>query len=94
MQMGADAGAQARAAQQSRLAKLRPLDGAGLPTEISALGLDCDGAALADHMRHDKKAGGGTIPFILLRKLGEAYVARDVSLADVAAFMDEQLQAH
>ncbi|MEL7688326.1 3-dehydroquinate synthase [Citromicrobium bathyomarinum] len=67
---------------------------AGLPTEISALGLDCDGAALADHMRHDKKAGGGTIPFILLRKLGEAYVARDVSLADVAAFMDEQLQAH
>jgi len=67
---------------------------AGLPTEISALGLDCDGAVLADHMRHDKKAGGGTVPFILLRALGEAYVARDVELADVAAFMDEQLQAH
>ena len=67
---------------------------AGLPTEISALGLDCDGAGLADHMRHDKKAGGGTVPFILLRALGEAYVARDVELADVAAFMDEQLQAH
>ena len=45
-------------------------------------------------MRHDKKAGGGTVPFILLRALGEAYVARDVELADVAAFMDEQLQAH
>ena len=67
---------------------------AGLPTEISALGLDCDGTVLADHMRHDKKAGGGTVPFILLRALGEAYVARDVELADVAAFMDEQLQAH
>ena len=67
---------------------------AGLTTEISALGLDCDGAVLADHMRHDKKAGGGTVPFILLRALGEAYVARDVELADVAAFMDEQLQAH
>lgn len=37
MQMGADAGAQARAAQQSRLAKLRPLDGAGLPTESAGL---------------------------------------------------------
>ncbi|MBH1944028.1 3-dehydroquinate synthase [Erythrobacter sp. YJ-T3-07] len=67
---------------------------AGLRTEISALGLDCDGTVLADHMRHDKKAGGGTVPFILLRALGEAYVARDVELADVAAFMDEQLQAH
>ena len=67
---------------------------AGLPTEISALGLECDGTVLADHMRHDKKAGGGTVPFILLRALGEAYVARDVELADVAAFMDEQLQAH
>jgi len=36
MQLGTDAGAQARAAQQSRLAKLRPLDG-GLPTESAGL---------------------------------------------------------
>ena len=36
MQMGTDAGAQARAAQQSRLAKLRPLDGC-LPTESAGL---------------------------------------------------------
>lgn len=67
---------------------------AGLPTEISALGLDCDGTVLADHMRHDKKAGGGTVPFILLRSIGEGFVARDVELADVVTFMDEQLQAH
>ncbi len=64
---------------------------AGLPSEISALGLACDGAALAEHMRHDKKAEGTTLPFLLLRALGEAYVARDVDLADIAAFLDEEL---
>ena len=67
---------------------------AGLPTEIAALGMDCDGTTLAHHMRNDKKAEANTVPFILLRSVGEAYVARDVDLADVAAFMDEQLRAH
>ncbi len=67
---------------------------AGLPTEIAALGMDCDGTTLAHHMRNDKKAGGGTVPFILLRSLGEAFVARAVDLSDSAAFRDEQLPAH
>jgi 3-dehydroquinate synthase len=66
---------------------------AGLPAQLSALGLGCDGAKLVDHMRHDKKAEGTTLPFLLLRQLGEAYVARDVALADVAAFLDAQLAA-
>jgi 3-dehydroquinate synthase len=64
---------------------------AGLPASLPALGLCCDGAALVDHMRHDKKAEGTTLPFLLLRALGEAYVARDVDLADIAAFLDEEL---
>ncbi len=72
----------------------RALNAAGLPAEISALGLDCDGRGLADHMLHDKKMDAGTLPFILLRGIGEAYLAKDVELADVAAFLDEQLQAH
>ena len=63
----------------------------GLPSEISSLGLDCDGAALVDHMLHDKKMDAGTLPFILLRNIGAAYVAKDVALDDVAAFLDEQL---
>lgn len=68
---------------------------AGLPSEIAALDLDCDGARLVDHMRHDKKMeGSGKLPFVLLKTLGRAYLARDVELDDVAAFMDEQLQAH
>jgi 3-dehydroquinate synthase len=64
---------------------------AGLPAHLPDLGLACDGAALVAHMRHDKKAEGTTLPFLLLRKLGEAYVARDVDLADIAAFLDEEL---
>lgn len=67
---------------------------AGLPSEIAALELDCDGPALIDHMRHDKKMAGGTLPFVLLRSIGAAFLATDVDLADVALFLDEQLQAH
>ena len=72
----------------------RAVDAAGLPSEISALGLDCDGRVLADHMLHDKKMDAGTLPFILLRAIGEAWLARDVDMADIAAFLDEELQAH
>ncbi len=70
------------------------IDAAGLPAEISALGLDCDGDRLTAHMLHDKKMDAGTLPFILLRGIGEAYLDREVDLGDVAAFLDEQLQAH
>ncbi|KPP90305.1 3-dehydroquinate synthase [Erythrobacter sp. HL-111] len=73
----------------------RAIGAAGLPSEIAALGLECDGERLVDHMRHDKKMeGSGTLPFLLLRGIGKAFMARDVELADVAAFLDEQLQAH
>jgi 3-dehydroquinate synthase len=72
----------------------RAVDAAGLPAAITAIGLECDGARLVDHMRHDKKMGGGTLPFVLLRGIGDAFLARDVELSDVAQFLDEQLQAH
>ncbi|WP_374405847.1 3-dehydroquinate synthase [Pelagerythrobacter sp.] len=71
----------------------RAVDAAGLPAEIAALGLNADGARLADHMLHDKKMDAGTLPFVLLRGIGEAFVARDVKLADVATFLDEQLRS-
>jgi len=70
------------------------IDAAGLPSEIAALGLDCDGRALAAPMLHDKKMDAGTLPFVLLRAIGEAFLDRAVSLDDVALFLDEQLQAH
>src|SRR3546814_3942947 len=37
---------------------------AGLPSEVSALDLDTDGAGLVAHMLHDKKMDAGTLPFI------------------------------
>ena len=64
----------------------------GLPSEISVLGLTCDGGALVDHMHHDKKMEGSTLPFLLLNGLGQAYLARDVDLDDIAAFLDHQLK--
>lgn len=66
---------------------------AGLPADLAALGLACDGARLAEHMRHDKKMDAGTLPFVLLRGIGEAFLARDVTLGDVAAFLDQELRA-
>lgn len=64
---------------------------AGLPASLPALGLTCGGARLVDHMRHDKKAEAKTLPFLLLRGIGQAYVARDVDLTDIAAFLDAEL---
>lgn len=63
----------------------------GLPSEISTLGMTCDGKALAAHMLHDKKMDAGTLPFVLLRGIGEAFLAKDVKLDEVAAFLDGQL---
>ncbi len=65
---------------------------AGLPHDLADLALDCDGQKLAAHMRHDKKMDAGTLPFVLLEAVGKAVLKRDVSLDDVAAFLDGQLR--
>jgi 3-dehydroquinate synthase len=44
-------------------------------------------------MLHDKKMEAGTLPFVLLHGIGNAFLARDVALDDVAAFLDEELRA-
>jgi 3-dehydroquinate synthase len=69
----------------------RHLAAAGLPTEVAALGLACNGARLAAHMEHDKKMDAGTLPFVLLDGIGHAALVRDVALGEVAAFLDRQL---
>ncbi len=60
----------------------------GLPTGLS--GISASGADLVAHMAHDKKMAGGTLPFILARGIGEAYVDASVALDDVAAFLDDE----
>ena len=63
-----------------------------MPSEIGELGLNCEGQMLTAHMLHDKKMDAGTLPFVLLKSLGEAFLAKDVALSDVALFLDEQFQ--
>ena len=61
----------------------------GLPASLAEAGVAAPGARLVEHMRHDKKMAGGTLPFLLARGIGRTFVARDVALEDVAAFLDE-----
>ncbi len=63
----------------------------GMRCELSQLGLSCNGAKLAAHMLHDKKMDAGTLPFVLMKGIGKAYLDRNVSMDDVAKFLDEQL---
>jgi 3-dehydroquinate synthase len=64
------------------------LEAMGLTTTLGPI--PASGEALVAHMRHDKKASGGRLPFILVRGIGEAFVDKKVDLADVAAFLDRQ----
>ncbi|MEO6093195.1 MAG: 3-dehydroquinate synthase [Novosphingobium sp.] len=67
------------------------IEAAGLPATLAAGKIDCRGAALTAHMLHDKKMDAGTLPFVLLTGIGGAFLARDVALADVAAFLDAEM---
>ncbi|MBS0253770.1 MAG: 3-dehydroquinate synthase [Proteobacteria bacterium] len=63
----------------------------GLPHALPALGLNVRGAALVDHMLHDKKMDAGRLPFVLMRGIGGAFLDKAVDLADVATFLDGEL---
>jgi len=64
---------------------------AGLPNQPR--GIAPTAAPLMAHMLQDKKMRSGTLPFVLARGIGHAFVARDVPLVDVAAFLDRALAA-
>ncbi|MEA3004685.1 MAG: 3-dehydroquinate synthase [Sphingomonadales bacterium] len=66
---------------------VRHLEAVGLPTRLE-IGTP---ASLIAHMKDDKKASGGRIPFILARGIGEAFVDRSVDLAEIEAFLARQL---
>jgi 3-dehydroquinate synthase len=66
------------------------LDAAGLPTTLAAAGVRADGATLVAHMAHDKKMEAGHLPFLLARGIGQSFLAKDVSLDQVAAFLDAE----
>ncbi|WP_085810622.1 3-dehydroquinate synthase [Sphingomonas sp. TZW2008] len=62
----------------------------GLPDGLAAAGIDAPADRLIEHMRHDKKASGGQIPFLLARGIGQTYLDRNVALADVGNFLAMQ----
>jgi 3-dehydroquinate synthase len=61
---------------------------AGLPHGLH--GFNTPGAHLVAHMLHDKKKTGGTLPFILARGIGAAFVDRSVDLKEIEAFLDKE----
>jgi 3-dehydroquinate synthase len=62
----------------------------GLPYDLATAHVSASGATLVAHMLHDKKMAGGKLPFLLARGIGQTFLARDVDLADVTAFLDEE----
>lgn len=62
----------------------------GLPVTLAEAGVSATGETLVAHMAHDKKMAGGRLPFLLAHGIGQTFVAKDVELADVAAFLDAE----
>lgn len=60
---------------------------AGLPDGLAAAGITAPAERLVDHMRHDKKASGGRIPFLLAHGIGQTYLDKNVSLDDVRDYL-------
>ena len=47
---------------------------------------------LLEHMAHDKKALGGTLTFVLARRIGEAFTSSDVETETVRALLEDALR--
>ena len=63
---------------------------AGLPTRLAQAGRFEPGD-LVRRMAGDKKAERGRLTLILARRIGEAFVARDVDAASLAAFLERKV---
>ena len=70
------------------------LSAVGLPTRISdSPGGTADVAHLVRLMEQDKKVQGGKLTFILVRGVGEAFIARDVEKEKVTGFLARLIEA-
>ena len=64
----------------------------GLPSAPHDAGIELPGPErLLDIMRKDKKARDGRITLILVRDIGEAFIAPEVADADVLSFLGEEI---
>jgi 3-dehydroquinate synthetase len=64
----------------------------GLPTQIKDIAGGAPGIdKLMDWIAQDKKVKRGKLTFILVRGIGQAFVANDIDPSDVRAFLQERL---
>ena len=70
----------------------RHLKAVGLPTKIRDIpDWRDDAQAILDAMYQDKKVERGALTFVLLRGIGEAFIAKSVDAAEVLAFLKDEL---
>ncbi len=67
------------------------LASAGFGLSPQRLGLAAPAERLIAHMKQDKKMRAGILPFILVHGIGEAFVARDVPIAEVEAWLEKAI---
>ncbi|QGM97218.1 3-dehydroquinate synthase [Methylocystis parvus] len=78
-------------AQEDARRVARHLASVGLPTEIRQIpGWDEDVHAIVSAMYQDKKVEGGALTFILMRGVGEAFIAKSVEPAEVLGFLNDE----
>ncbi|CAN5286496.1 3-dehydroquinate synthase [soil metagenome] len=66
----------------------------GLPTRLNDIPSNAFSPdTLLEHIGQDKKVSGGRLTFILVRGIGQAFIAKDVPPAEVHAFLSEELKA-
>ena len=71
----------------------RHLKGVGLPTRIRDIpGWRDDAPAILDAMFQDKKVERGALTFVLLRGIGQAFIAKSVDPNDVLGFLKDELK--
>jgi 3-dehydroquinate synthetase len=69
----------------------RHLSSVGLPTRIADIpGNRPDAERLIELIGQDKKVRRGRLTFILARGIGESFIAPDIDVADVRAFLADQ----
>ncbi len=69
---------------------------AGLPVHIAEIAnWQSDAAAILDAMYQDKKVQRGSLTFILMRRIGHCFIAKNVEAKDVLSFLEDELgEAH
>ncbi len=68
------------------------LTAAGLPVRATAIpGFDAKASAMLDVMRQDKKVERGALTFILVKGIGQAFIAKGIQGDEVLAFLEDDL---